>query len=71
MGASRVIYIDGPQKGYAANFLHSLRHAKIVKILDVCDHDDIWKNTKLEYAKCHNKKSRSKIGQSFVVLRPT
>ena len=51
MGASRVIYIDGPQKGYAANFLHSLRHAKNKsKYWAFCDHDDIWKNTKLEYA---------------------
>ena len=43
----RVIYVQGPGKGVAANFVNAIRHCKGDKIF-LCDQDDVWLPDKVQ-----------------------
>lgn len=45
---NRCVFIQGPQKGYAQNFLYGLSKSQGDIIL-FSDQDDIWMNNKIEY----------------------
>lgn len=55
-GADRIHIIDGPQRGYVANFLSLTRKAKALVTADFyawSDQDDVWKEDKLQVALQH------------------
>lgn len=66
IGAKRIKLIDGPENGFAENFLHGLRNSKDeFDYYAFCDHDDVWETTKLERAINAMRKETSKNKPTF------